>query len=101
MKIFYKLIRKPIVDVGDVINRLVSISRENAIKILLLGQFGVGKSTIIKNMSNIAEEIDFPVVDTSRTTTYETTYIFKDSRKYHDFKFAVLFKQYKEIYNQV
>lgn len=101
MKIFYKLIRKPIVDVNDIINKLLPISKDEVIKILLLGQFGVGKSTIIKEMSDIPKDIDFPVVDTSRTTTYETTYVFKDSRKCYNFKFAVLFKEYKEIYNQV
>jgi predicted GTPase len=101
IKIFYKLISPNKIKMRDFANQLIPVSKEEYIRILFLGQFGVGKSTLIKAISDIPEETDFPVVDTSRTTTYPTTYIFKDNILNRQFKFIVLFKDYSEIYNHV
>ena len=73
-------------------------SNNSLIKILLLGQFGSGKSTVIKKLSDIDDKIDFPVVDTARTTVHDTHYIFK---KYSDghYSFFIDFKTNEKIHN--
>lgn len=71
------------------------------IRLLFLGQFGTGKSTIVKKLSNISEDVDFPVVDTARTTIHDTHYIFKDKDLHKEFRFSVDFKPTFEIFRLV
>ncbi|PRR84558.1 hypothetical protein [Clostridium vincentii] len=71
------------------------------IRLLFLGQFGTGKSTIVKKLSNIPDDVDFPVVDTARTTIHDTHYIFKDKDLYKEFTFSVDFKPNFEIFRLV
>lgn len=73
---------------------------KNMIKVLLLGQFGSGKSTIIKELSDIDDQVDFPVVDTARTTVHNTHYIFKRNTE-SNFKIFVDFKSEKEKKNLI
>ncbi|MFC4306402.1 hypothetical protein [Cohnella boryungensis] len=75
---------------------LIPISSE-ALRTVLLGRFGVGKSTLIKACTNFSENIDFPVTDTARTTTYTTEYVFKDPFTVSKFAFAVAFKPESEL----
>ena len=64
--------------------------REDEIKIYLLGRAGVGKSSIIRKMSIFSDtEINFPFIDTSRTTTFSAEYYFSKEKK--DYKFAIKF----------
>ncbi|EJU22726.1 hypothetical protein HMPREF1143_0421 [Peptoanaerobacter stomatis] len=84
----------------ELLKKIESENEGNFIKTLLLGQFGYGKSTIIKAMSNFGEEVDFPVIDTSRTTSYTTHYIFKRDTS-SIFRFSVDFKDEEKIFNLV
>ena len=85
----------------NLLKKIESENEGNLIKTLLLGQFGYGKSTIIKAMSNFGEEVDFPVIDTSRTTSYTTHYIFKSDASSLGFRFSVDFKDEEKIFNLV
>jgi hypothetical protein len=85
---------------ADLLKKIESENEGNFIKTLLLGQFGYGKSTIIKALSNFGEEVDFPVIDTSRTTSYTTHYIFKRDAS-SVFRFSVDFKDEEKIFNLV
>ena len=71
------------------------------IRLLFLGQFGTGKSTIIKKLSGIDDDVDFPVVDTARTTIHDAHYIFKDRNKYKAFSLSIDFKSSREIFRLV
>lgn len=76
-------------------------TNNSIIKMLLMGQFGTGKSTLVKKMSDIPEYIDFPVVDTARTTIHDANYIYKNRLDDSRFCFAVDFKTTQEIFNLV
>lgn len=84
----------------DLLRKIEEENKGLFIKTLLLGQFGYGKSTIIKALSNFGEEVDFPVIDTSRTTSYTTHYIFKRDTS-SGFRFSVDFKDEEKIFNLV
>ncbi|PQP84406.1 hypothetical protein C0Q44_07505 [Paenibacillus sp. PCH8] len=86
--------------VKDILNT-AKIIFDIFIRLLLLGQFGTGKSTIIKKLSGIHDDVDFPVVDTARTTIHDAHYIFKDRNKYKAFRFSIDFKSSQEIYRLV
>ena len=91
----------PKMPAAELLKKIESENEGNFIKTLLLGQFGYGKSTIIKAMSNFGEEVDFPVIDTSRTTSYTTHYIFKRDASSLGFRFSVDFKDEEKIFNLV
>ncbi|EGG90600.1 hypothetical protein HMPREF0491_00471 [Lachnospiraceae oral taxon 107 str. F0167] len=91
----------PKMPAAELLKKIESENEGNLIKTLLLGQFGYGKSTIIKAMSNFGEEVDFPVIDTSRTTSYTTHYIFKSDASSLGFRFSVDFKDEEKIFNLV
>lgn len=84
----------------DLLKKIETENEGVFIKTLLLGQCGYGKSTIIKALSNYGEEVDFPVIDTSRTTSYTTHYIFKRDAA-SGFRFSVDFKDEEKIFNLV
>ena len=90
----------PTMPAVELLKEIESENEGNFIKTLLLGQFGYGKSTIIKALSNFGETVDFPVIDTSRTTSYTTHYIFKRNVP-SGFRFSVDFKSEEEIFNLV
>lgn len=79
----------------------IQSNSDKFIKMILLGQFGSGKSTTIKALSDIEDSVDFPVVDTARTTIHEANYIFKDREKTDEFSFLVEFKSTKDMYIQI
>lgn len=79
-------------DKVDPINVLEKVQiPENALRVLLRGRFGVGKSTLIKACCNFPLNLDFPVTDTGRTTTYSTEYVFKANNHTSKYGFAVAF----------
>ena len=104
VKILKVLIKKSSTErkspVKELLNTVKNIF-EIFIRLLFLGQFGTGKSTIIKRLSGIPSEVDFPVVDTARTTIHDAHYIFKDRNIYSSFRFSVDFKSTQEIFRLV
>lgn len=104
VKILKVLIKKSINERKSPVEELLSNVKnifEKFIRLLFLGQFGSGKSTIIKKLSGIPDEVDFPVVDTARTTIHNAHYIFKDRNKCSPFRFSVDFKSTQEIFRLV
>ncbi|WP_300902594.1 hypothetical protein [uncultured Clostridium sp.] len=104
VKILRVLIKKTSVVRKSLVGELVNTTKESFltfIRLLFLGQFGTGKSTIVKKLSGIPEEVDFPVVDTARTTIHDTHYIFKDKEIYKEFRFSVDFKPTSELFRLV
>lgn len=83
----------------DYINSVLPIPEEYP-KTILLGKFGVGKSTIIKKATCFNENIKFPFTDTSRTTTYMCEYILKDRSEW-SFGFVVTFLSKEKTRNQI
>lgn len=73
---------------------------ENSPKILVTGRFGTGKSFMIKRFMALNYNINFPFTDTSRTTTYKTEYILRESSKSF-YKFLVSFYSYNHITQQI
>lgn len=104
VKILKVLIKKSFNERKSPVEELLSNVKnifEKFIRLLFLGQFGTGKSTIIKKLSGIPDEVDFPVVDTARTTIHNAHYIFKDRNKCSPFRFSVDFKSTQEIFRLV
>ncbi|MFA9377316.1 MAG: hypothetical protein ACERKZ_11260 [Lachnotalea sp.] len=102
-KILKLLGKKSIILRKSPVNELIATfdnQKDSFIRMLFLGQFGTGKSTIIKKISAIQDEVDFPVVDTARTTIHDAHYIFKDIQK-GNFKLSIDFKDTKEIFSLV
>ena len=70
------------------------------INISFLGKAGVGKSSIIRKMSIFSDtNINFPFVDTSRTSTYSAEYCFTTEKHYY--QFAVAFMSEVSISNRL
>lgn len=70
------------------------------INISFLGKAGVGKSSIIRKMSTFSDtNINFPFVDTSRTSTYSAEYCFSPEK--HSYQFAVAFMNEVSIINRL
>lgn len=70
------------------------------INISLLGKAGVGKSSIIRKLSIFSDvNINFPFVDTSRTSTYSAEYCFTSEKHYY--QFAVAFMSEASISNRL
>lgn len=70
------------------------------INISFLGKAGVGKSSIIRKMSIFSDtNINFPFVDTSRTSTYSAEYCFSPEKHYY--QFAVVFMSEVSISNRL
>lgn len=70
------------------------------INISFLGKAGVGKSSIIRKMSIFSDtNINFPFVDTSRTSTYSAEYCFTSEKHYY--QFAVAFMSEVSINNRL
>lgn len=88
-------------DCNSIEDRYISINenryKNKIINILLKGAFGSGKSTVIKKGIGILDEIDIPVTDEGRTTSYEIEYIFTHNKKK---SFIVLFSKYNDIYSK-
>lgn len=54
------------------------------INICFLGRAGIGKSSIIRKLSDFSNtDINFPFVDTSRTTTFSTKYYFTEEKVWY------------------
>ncbi|KAB2951636.1 helix-turn-helix transcriptional regulator [Heliorestis acidaminivorans] len=99
VNLFYEDIKGPKEKSVDFIEQKIKLP-VGAPKVILLGKVGVGKSTIIKNITNFGPAINFPFTDTSRTTTYQTEYIFKKARQ-QPHKLALSFMSYDEIVQEV
>lgn len=70
------------------------------INISFLGKAGVGKSSIIRKISIFSDtNINFPFVDTSRTSTYSAEYCFTSEKHYY--QFAVAFMSEVSISNRL
>lgn len=70
------------------------------INISFLGKAGVGKSSIIRKISIFSDSnINFPFVDTSRTSTYSAEYCFSPEKNYY--QFAVAFMNEASISNRL
>ncbi|MBB3113450.1 hypothetical protein FHS18_005562 [Paenibacillus phyllosphaerae] len=54
-------------------------------QILLAARTGAGKSTIIKSCSSLPDNVNFPVINANRTTTFPTEYVLSNDLTY-DFK---------------
>ncbi|RFU67136.1 XRE family transcriptional regulator [Peribacillus saganii] len=104
LDLFYDDIKKPDeknIDFKriDFIEKTIKLPSD-APKVIFLGRVGVGKSTIIKNLTNFGEKVNFPFTDTSRTTTYQTEYIFRN-RWQNPNKLAVSFMYFDEVIQEV
>jgi hypothetical protein len=75
------------------VNNLFNSSFDDTpdINLCLLGKAGVGKSSLIKKISIFADtEINFPFVDTSRTSTFSAEYCFGPTKRHHTFAVAFI-----------
>lgn len=96
---FYEDIKESKEKNTDFIENTIKLPPD-APKVIFLGRVGVGKSTIIKNLTNFGGKVNFPFTDTSRTTTYQTEYIFKNPWQKPS-KFAVSFMSLDEVTQEV
>lgn len=99
ISLFYEDIKDSKEKPYNVIEKAIKLPKD-APRVIFLGRVGVGKSTIIKNITNFGDKINFPFTDTSRTTTYQTEYIFKNLWQDPN-KFAVSFMSMEEVTQEV
>jgi len=72
-----------------------TISLTNIPKIMLMGKFGIGKSSLIKKLTPFDSQINFPFVNTSRTTVFPCEYVFTNTTDPH--KFTTTFISEKDV----
>ena len=67
-------------------------------QVLMAARTGAGKSTIIKSCSSFPDNVNFPVINANRTTTFPTEYVLTNSETY-DFK--IVFQEQDWIIQRV
>jgi transcriptional regulator with XRE-family HTH domain len=71
------------------------ISLDNIPKVMLMAKYGTGKSSLIKKITPFSEELNFPFVNTSRTTIFPCEYVFKNGSG--PYQFATTFISEKDV----
>jgi hypothetical protein len=86
---------KRTLDIQDILNKSLPVP-EDCSRIMIVGNYGTGKTSMIKHISGLNDNMNFPYVDVIMSTNYQCEYIMKKKTE-TPFKLGAVFLSREEV----